>query len=133
MKRGGMEALTDAVVSPLSAAWTRLWALLSLSVLAQAVTMLAWLPWTARALGAVFDLGSYCLMYLIFMFGALPLAILLSAAAYQFTRRLDLALLVCAVFGALSLTLWSMNWQLCWLNPVVLDISDDFSNYRVRV
>ena len=131
VRRGGMEALTDAVVSPLSAAWTRLWALLSLSALAQAVTMLAWLPWTAYALGAVFDLGSYCLMYLVFMFGALPLAVLLSAAAYQFTRRLDLALLVSAALAALSLTLWSMNWQLCWLNPVVLDISDDFSNHRV--
>lgn len=131
VKRSNMEALTDAVVSPLSAALTRLWALLTLSVLAQTVTMLVWLPWTAYALGSVFDLGSYCLMYLVFMFGALPLAILLSAAACQFTRRLDLALLVFAAFAALSLTLWSMDWQLCWLNPAVLDISDDFSNHRV--
>ena len=131
VKRGGMEALTDAVVTPLSAAWTRLGALLSLSALTQAVTMLAWLPWTAYALGAVFDLGSYCLIYMVFMYGALPLAVLLSAAAYQFTRRLDLALLMSAAFAALSLTLWSMKWQLCWLNPVVLDISDDFSNHRV--
>lgn len=131
VRRGGMETLTDAVVSPLSAAWTRLLALLSLAALAQAAALLAWLPWTAHALGVVFNLGSYCLMYLVFMFGALPLTILLSAAAYQFTRRLDLALLICAVFAALSLTLWSMDWQLCWLNPVVLDISDDFSNHRV--
>lgn len=131
VKRGGMEVLTDAVVSPMSAAWTRLWALLSLSALAQALTMLAWLPWTAYALGAVFDLASYCLVYLIFMFGALPLAILLSAAAYQFTRRLDLSLLVCASLAALSLTLWSENWMLCWLNPAVFDVSDDFSNQRL--
>lgn len=131
VKRGGMETLTDAVVSPLSGAWTRLWALLCVSVLAQAFTMLAWLPWTAYVLGPVFDLASYCLIYLVFMYGALPLAILLSAAAYQFTRRLDVALMICAALAALSLTLWSENWQLCWLNPAVFDMSDDFSNYRL--
>lgn len=131
VKRGSMETLTDAVVSPLSAAWTRLWALLCVSVLAQALTMLAWLPWTAYVLGPVFDLGSYCLIYLVFMYGAFPLAILLSAAAYQFTRRLDVSLLICAALAALSLTLWSENWQLCWLNPAVFDMSDDFSNYRL--
>lgn len=131
VKRGGMEALTDAVVSPLSFAWTRLLAMLALSAIAQALTMLAWLPWTAYVLGAVFDVGSYCAFYLIFMFGALPLAILMSAAAYQITRRLELALLVCASFAALSLTLWSGHWQLCWLNPAVFDVSDDFSNRRL--
>ena len=131
VKRGGMEALTDAAVSPLSAAWTRLWALLCVSVIAQAVTMLVWLPWTAYALGAVFDLASCCLIYLIFMYGALPLAILLSAAAYQLIRRLDLSLLLFAAFAALSLTLWSENWQLCWLNPCKASLSDDFSNHRL--
>lgn len=131
VRRGGMEALTDAAVSPLSAAWTRLLALLCLSAMVQALTMLAWLPWTAHVLGAVFDGRSYCAIYLIFLYGAIPLAILFTAAAYQFTRRLDLTLLLFAAFAALSLTLWSENWQLCWLNPAVGNVSDDFSNRRL--
>ena len=34
-------------------------------------------------------------------------------------------------FCALSLTVWSAEWQLCWLNPCVWALSDDFSNFRV--
>lgn len=131
VRRGGMETLTDAVVSPLSAAWVRLMALLALSVLTQAAVMLVWLPWTAHALGTAFDAGSYCLMYAAFMYTALPLAILLAASAYQFTRRMELSLLICAALAALSLTVWSNCWPLHWLNPPVFSISDDFSNNRL--
>ncbi len=129
--RDGMEALTHAVVSPMTAALTRLGALLCVAILAQAVTMLAWLPYTAVKLGAVFDLGSYLLMYFVFMYSALPLAVLSASAAYQFTRRADLSLALFAAFAALSLTVWKEQWQLCWLNPCVWAVSDDFSNYRV--
>ena len=62
---------------------------------------------------------------------ALPLAILAAAAAYQFTRRADLSLVLFAAFAALSLTVWADNWQLCWLNPCVWALSDDFSNFRL--
>lgn len=129
--RGGMEALTHAVVSPMAAALTRLGALLCVSVLAQAVTMLAWLPFTVFKLGAVFDGESYFLMYLIFMYSAIPLAILFVSAAYQFTRRVDLSLALFSAFAVLSLTVWKEQWQLCWLNPCVWSVSDDFSNYRI--
>lgn len=131
VQRSQVEALIDAVVSPMTAALVRLAALLCTAVLTQAVTMLAWLPYTMLSTGTVFDGATYVLVYLIFMFGALPLAILFAAAAYQFTRRFDLSLVLFAAFAGLSLTVWREKWQLCWLNPSVWAISDDFSNNRL--
>ena len=73
----------------------------------------------------------YVLAYLLFLGLALPLSILAAASAYQFTRRADLSIVLFAAFAALSLTLWADNWQLCWLNPCVWALSDDFSNFRI--
>ncbi|MFQ7451499.1 MAG: hypothetical protein ACLRNQ_08705 [Flavonifractor plautii] len=36
-----------------------------------------------------------------------------------------------AALAALSLTIWRDNWRLCWLNPCVWALSDDFSNFRI--
>ncbi len=131
LRRDGMEALFHAVVSPMTASLTQLGALLFLSVLTQLIAMLVWLPYTMFKLGAVFDAESYFLIYVIFMYGAIPLAILFVSAAHQFSRRTDVSLILFAAFAALSLTVWSNRWQLCWLNPCVLAISDDFSNDRI--
>lgn len=129
--RHRVEVLMDAVVSPLSLTLVRLSALMVCALCAFALTLLAWLPISKGLIGAVFDLSDYALAYLLFMGLALPLGILAAAAAYQFCRRADLALLLFAAFAALSLTLWADNWQLCWLNPCVWALSDDFSNVRI--
>ena len=129
--RSRVDVLVDAVVSPLTAALTRLTALLTTAVLTTALTMLVWLPISAGLIGAVFDMADYVLAYLLFMGLALPLGVLAAASAYQFTRRADLSLVVFAAFCGLSLTVWAENWQLCWLNPCVWALSDDFSNFRI--
>ena len=126
-----VEVLCDAAVSPLTAALARLMALLGTAALTLALTLLTWLPWTAHTVGAGFDGGDYLLAYLILMGLALPLCILLAGAAWQFTRRFDLSLVLVAALAALSLTIWRDNWQLCWLNPCVWALSDDFSNFRI--
>ena len=129
--RSRVDVLVDAVVSPLTAALTRLSALLTTAVLTTTLTMLVWLPISAGLIGAVFDMVDYVLAYLLFMGLALPLGVLAAASAYQFTRRADLSLVVFAAFCGLSLTVWAENWQLCWLNPCVWALSDDFSNFRI--
>lgn len=129
--RSRVDVLVDAVVSPLTAALTRLTALLTTAVLTTTLTMLVWLPISAGLIGAVFDMVDYVLAYLLFMGLALPLGVLAAASAYQFTRRADLSLVVFAAFCGLSLTVWAENWQLCWLNPCVWALSDDFSNFRI--
>ena len=129
--RTRVDILTDAVVSPLTTALTRLLALLTAAVLTVGLTMLVWLPISAGLIGTVFNGVNYMLAYLLFQGMALPLGILAAAAAYQFTRRADLSIVVFIAFCALSLTVWADDWQLCWLNPCVWALSDDFSNFRV--
>ena len=99
--RSRVDVLVDAVVSPLTAALTRLSALLTTAVLTTTLTMLVWLPISAGLIGAVFDMVDYVLAYLLFMGLALPLGVLAAASAYQFTRRADLSLCgICRVLRA---------------------------------
>lgn len=129
--RSRVDVLTDAVVSPLTMALVRLLALLCAAVLTAALTMLVWLPISVGLIGSVFGGVDYSLAYVLLMGLALPLGILAAASAYQITRRVDLSIVLFAVFAALSLTVWAGNWQLCWLNPCVWALSDDFSNFRI--
>lgn len=123
--------ITDAMVSPLTQALVRLLALLSAAAVTQAATILLWLPYTMYRVGTVFDGGVYLLSYVVLMLPSPLLAVLFSAAMYQFTRRFDLSLVAFLIFAALSLIVWPGDWQLCWLNPVLSALSDDFSNVRV--
>ena len=142
--RSWVEALTDAAVSPLTMALVRLAALITSAVLALLVVMAVWFPISWGMIGQVFDAADYLLSYLLLTGLALPLGILAAGAAYQFTRRLgilaagaayqftrrlDLSLVLLIGFAALSLTVWADDWQLCWLNPCVWALSDDFSNF----
>lgn len=131
VRRGRVDMLTDAVVSPLTTALTRLLALLTAAVLTAVLTMLVWLPVSMALIGSVFDGVDYVLAYLLLMWLALPLSILAAGSAYQFTCRADLSIVLFVAFAVLSLTVWSGNWQLCWLNPCVWALSDDFSNFRI--
>lgn len=130
-ERSRVGMLMDAAVSPLTMALVRLPALAAAAVLGLGLTMLVWLPISRELIGSVFGGTDYLLSYLLFMGLALWLAILAAAAAYQFTRRSDLSLVLFAAFAALSLTVWAGKWQLCWLNPCVWALSDDFSNFRL--
>lgn len=129
--RGRMDVLMDAVVSPLNMALVRLQVLLAAALLTLGITVLVWFPLSWGLIGSVFDGTDFILGYLLFMGLALPLAILAAASAYQLTRRMDLSLVLFAAFAGLSLTLWANHWQLCWLNPCVWALSDDFSNFRI--
>lgn len=129
--RSRVNVLTDTTVSPLVMALVHLWALMAVSLLTLGLTMLVWLTVSAGMIGSVFDGSNYLLAYILLMGLALPLSILAAAAAYQFTGRADLSLVLFAAFAGLSLTVWAENWQLCWLNPCVWALSDDFSNLRI--
>ena len=129
--RSWVEALTDAAVSPLTMALVRLAALITSAVLALLVVMAVWFPISWGMIGQVFDAADYLLSYLLLTGLALPLGILAAGAAYQFTRRLDLSLVLLAGFAALSLTVWADDCQLSCFIPCVWALSDDFSNFRI--
>ncbi|HJC48231.1 MAG TPA: hypothetical protein IAA04_09290 [Candidatus Lachnoclostridium pullistercoris] len=130
-KRSGTDVLVWTAVSPYTMAAVRLWALLSAALAAFVLTAALWIPAGRILAGSVFDVLDAFWAYFIFMGLALPLAILAAVSAFQFTGRADLSLALFGAFAILSLTLWSGNWQLCWLNPCVWALSDDFSNFRI--
>lgn len=129
--RNRVDILMNAIVSPMRSALIRMLALLVTSLFGLLLTMLVWLPVTFAQAGSVLDMTNYCLAYLLFMGLSLPCSILAAAACYQFTQRADLSIVLFAAFAALSLTIWADNWQLCWLNPCVWALSDDFTNFRI--
>ena len=129
--RSRVDVLLDAAVSPLAMALARLLALMTAAGLTTGLTMAVWFPASAGRMGAVLTGVDYVLAYLLFLGLALPLGILAAASAYQFTRRSDLSLVLFAAFAGLSLTVWVDDWQLCWLNPCVWALSDDFTNFRL--
>ena len=129
--RSRVDMLMDAAVSPHAMALVRLLALITAAMLAAGLTTLVWLPISAWLIGSVFTGTDYVLSYLLFLGLSLPLSILAAGAAYQLTRRSDLSVVLFAAFAGLSLTVWADQWQLCWLNPNVWAMSDDFSNFRL--
>ncbi len=129
--RSRVDILIYAAVSPLCMALVRILTLMIAALITLGLAMLVWLPVSKLLIGSVFGFVDYVLAYPIFMGLAMPLGILSAAAAYQFTQRADLTMVLFAAFAALSLTLWADNWQLCWLNPCVWALSDDFSNFRI--
>ena len=90
-------------------------------------------PYQRRADRAPCSPGAnYVLAYLLFMgLGAAPWASWRRPQPTSSPRRADLAIVLFIAFCALSLTVWAADWQLCWLNPCVWALSDDFSNLRV--
>ncbi len=129
--RSRADVLINAIVSPMRSGMVRMLALNAAAIIGLFLTMLIWLPITYAQAGTVLDMTNYCLAYMIFMGLALPCSILAAAACYQFTNRADLSVVLFAAFAGLSLTVWSDNWQLCWLNPCVWALSDDFTNFRI--
>ena len=128
--RAGVDVLAEAVSSPLLLDAARVICLLLAALLAQAVTLALYLPYTAIQAGAVFRPGLYAAVYLTVMLPALAMSVLFTAAAYQITRRLDLTLALFAAFALLSLTAFSENWLLRWINPALDYLSDVFGNVR---
>ncbi len=129
--RSRINILINAVISPLHNAVIQLLALICTAMLTLAFTMVIWFPVINAQVGSVMDITNYTLAFVIFTGLVLPAAVLAAASVYNFTQRADLSVVVFAAFCGLSLTVWSDNWQLCWLNPCVWALSDDFSNFRI--
>ncbi len=129
--RSRVDTLIYTAVSPLDMALIRLAALAAAALLTMAAAALAWHPFIRKLSGSVFSETDYILSFVVFMGPALFLAILAASSAYHLAGRLDLSLVIFCAFAGLSLTVWKDNWQLCWLNPCVWALSDDFSNFRI--
>ena len=128
--RSRTDVLTDSIISPLAAEASRTLALLTAAAAAVIAAVFLWLPVTAALTGAIFRPSLCAAVYLLVVLPALWFAVLFTSAAYQLVRRLDITLVAFTGFFLLSLTAWSENWLLRWVNPALYYLSDDFGNLR---
>lgn len=131
LTRTGVDRLTDAIVSRVRMATVRLFALLMLALLTFMITILVWLPVSTVLVGDVFTFDDFFSSYLIFMGSSIIFGIIAAASVYNIFCRFDLSAIILAALAVLSLTVWKDKWQLCFFNPLVYALSDDFSNHRL--
>ncbi|MCL1965115.1 MAG: hypothetical protein FWF69_08665 [Firmicutes bacterium] len=127
--RAKTDVLTDAVLSPDTLAASRMFAVMTLCAAVSLLTALVYLPYTMNKVGYLFELGLYAYSFLIVLLPTWWISILLAAALYQITRRIELAGLLYAVCVYFSFSQFFGNHYFThWINPIILSYSDGFSN-----
>lgn len=127
--RNGLDALTDAIVSPVVLCAARLITVLTAALGTSAIIGLLYLPYTAWKLNIVFSLLDYGLAVLLFLLSGPVMGAIAAAAFWQLTRRLDVSLV--AILAALALSLspiCSSSFLLHWNVPLVPTLSDAFGS-----
>ena len=130
--RKEMASLTDTIVSPLMLSSSRTLSLLLAAAAAVVCAAVLYLPYTLYRTGALWDGGYYLFAYLGLMLPTVWSGILLAAALYQFTRRVELSAVLLTALVLLSMSQYvSDQFLLRWINPLVPWCSDYFGNLRV--
>lgn len=132
VRRGGMDALCDCVVSPHRLAAVRLAALVTTALLAALALMALYAPYAMAKLGIVFSVSDYIASCLMVLFPALAFGCMVAATCYQITRRVEVSALLTVAFwmvsgGGVREDLYLWQWGL----PFFTALSDDFSNVMV--
>lgn len=132
VKKGGMEPLTDSILSPLKMIVVKTASLLLAALLSSLLTFLLYLPSTWLQLGTAFRLIEYCRFAAIFLLPSLVMGVLLAAAFYQLFRRVDLSFICFAALLLAGLSHWSQGtYLLYWINLSSLGFSGDFGNTAI--
>ncbi|WP_312939540.1 hypothetical protein [Oscillibacter sp.] len=127
--RNGMDALTDAVVHPVTLCVARFLAVLTAGMAATALIGLLYLPYTAWKLNIAFSLSDYVLAVLLFLLSGPVMGTLAAAICWQLTKRLDVSLV--AILAALIVSRSSIcrdSFLLQWSVPLVPTLSDAFGS-----
>jgi len=127
--RAGAGTLIDAIASPITMAWVRVAALVTLSAGACVLTALVYLPYTIINVGSLFTFSLYIISFLVLMLPTWWISIFLASAISHIARRIEVAGLLYAGailfgFGAF----FSQNLFTSWLIPIMLTFSDGFSS-----
>ena len=127
--RAGAGMLIDAVASPISMAWVRVAAMLTLSAVVWLVCALIYLPYTVVQMESLFSFRLYILSFLVLMLPTWWISIFLASAISQIARRIELSGLLYAVFVFFSYSAFARSsFFFRWLNPLILTFSDGFSS-----
>lgn len=122
--------LIEAMTTPMIASLCKTLSILFVVGLAQAIMLAVWLPFSIVKIGAVFRLWRYFSVYLSVLLPAMIFAVFFTACVYQIVQRLDLTIILDGAFVVFSMTIWSEDWLLRWVNPAISYLSDDFSIAR---
>lgn len=125
------DVLMDAITSPVLFNLVRTIVMFIAIAAVQLAVLIVWYPYTSAQIGSVFRFELYVSAYLIIMFPAMIIAVTFTASAYQISHRLDITLVLFAVFLLLSFSVWQENWLLRWVNPSIGYLSDDFGYTRL--
>ncbi len=127
--KNGLNALTDAIVSPMAICAARLIAVLTAALAASVAIGLLYLPYTAWKLDIVFSLPDYVLAVLLFTLSGPVMGVLAAAALWHLTRRLDVSLVaILAAWVFTRSSICSGFFLLHWNVPLVPTLSDAFGS-----
>ncbi len=123
------DVLIDAVVSPIRMAVIRFSALITLSTLSCLICAVIYLPYTISKMDYLFDLGLYFSSYLILVLPTWWISILIVAALYQITHRIQTTGILYAACVYFSMSHFvSRDFFARWINPLISTYSDGFSS-----
>lgn len=126
------DALMNSIVSPLVLNVVKLFSIGTAAVISVTITALMYLPYVVMKMEYSFDAYTYLNSFFLFMLPSILLSILTASAFYQIFYRMDLSMVVFITFALLSSSvLFGFLNILCWINPPIPALSDDFSNTMV--
>ena len=127
-----VSALTDTIVSGITLHIAKMAAIFSVSIFAEFLTIVIYLPYTMIKMETFYDPKLYVSAYLIFMMPALWLGSLFAAVFYQIFRRVDISFLAVAACILLSFNFFSSGeFLLSWVIMNIPVFSDGFGNSRL--
>lgn len=137
VRKGGMEAIANSIVSPLGSSAAKTAALLLTAGLSALLTFLLYLPYTWFRLGAAFSFGEYSKFAGVFLLPALGMGVLASAAFYLLFRRADLSLVCLGALLLAGVGPWNGGtYLLYWIDLSGVGFSGDLGNtalYRMAL
>ena len=132
VKKYHMEAITDSIVPPLTAAAVKAICLLLAAILWAAAVAALYLPYTIYSLGSSFQPGEYLRFSAIFLLPMPVMAILMTAAFWQLFRRADLSFIAFTAVMLIGLGPWNTDtYLLYWIDLSSLGFSGDLGNTAI--
>jgi len=127
LQRSGVNALTDAIASPVSLSATRVLAMMTLSVFVAVICSLLYLPFTSVKMGYLFMADFYFENFLVFMVPTWWISILFAEAFYLLTYRIEFSIILYTGIAYFSFSRFAEDdFFMRWINPRVITYSDGF-------
>lgn len=131
-KKECMEHITDSIISPMLFYAVKTVSLLFAALLSAVFTSVLYIPYAWIRLGETFQLSEYFKFAAIFLFPMFVMAVLLTAALYQFFRRVDLGFIGFTAVMLIGIGPWNTGTYLgYWIDLSSVGFSGDLGNTSI--